>query len=129
MTLRLKLVLAALLAALVAPFAIASTINAHTGKQSYVYLEIFDTAIAGRVEYPIASNQWAVTASKLIDSSKMLMLSVRYDSEDHEFLYWETAFEFKTKHSIVYRIFLSERFGTAKEDEFAVNFGVRLLSF
>jgi len=82
-----------------------------------------------RVEYPIASNQWAVTASKLIDSSKMLMLSVRYDSEDHEFLYWETAFEFKTKHSIVYRIFLSERFGTAKEDEFAVNFGVRLLSF
>lgn len=54
MTLRLKLVLAALLAALVAPFAIASTTNAHTGKQSYVYLEIFDTAIAGRVEYPIA---------------------------------------------------------------------------
>jgi hypothetical protein len=54
MTLRLKLVLTALLAALVAPFAIASTAGAHTGKQSYVYLEIFDTAIAGRVEYPIA---------------------------------------------------------------------------
>ena len=27
--------------------------SAHSGKQSYVYLEIFDDAIAGRVEYPI----------------------------------------------------------------------------
>lgn len=28
--------------------------NAHTGSQSYVYLEIYDTAIEGNVQYPIA---------------------------------------------------------------------------
>ena len=82
-----------------------------------------------RIDYPLLSNQWAMTASKLIDTSKQLMLSVRYDEEDHEFLYWQTTFEFKTKHSVVYRFSLSERYGTAKEDEFAFNFGVRLLSF
>jgi len=30
------------------------TASAHSGEQSYVYLEIFDTAIEGRVEYPIS---------------------------------------------------------------------------
>ena len=30
-----------------------SPADAHSGTQSYVFLEIFDTAIAGRVEYPI----------------------------------------------------------------------------
>ena len=35
------------------PFVGNSTAHAHTGTQSYVYLEIFDDAIFGRVEYPI----------------------------------------------------------------------------
>lgn len=32
---------------------LASPAQAHTGTQSYVYLEIYDTAIAGNVQYPI----------------------------------------------------------------------------
>ena len=35
------------------PFGSAPTAHAHTGTQSYVYLQIFDDAIFGRVEYPI----------------------------------------------------------------------------
>ena len=31
----------------------AGSVSAHSGEQSYVYLEIFDDAIAGRVEYPV----------------------------------------------------------------------------
>jgi hypothetical protein len=54
MTLRLKVILATLFAALLAPMFAPAPASAHTGKQSYVYLEIFDTAIAGRVEYPIS---------------------------------------------------------------------------
>ncbi len=54
MTIRLRLLIVGLLLALAVPLLGSSTAHAHTGKQSYVYLEIFDTAIAGRVEYPIA---------------------------------------------------------------------------
>ena len=53
MTPRLRLLVVALLAVLAAPLLDSSTAHAHSGNQSYVYLEIFDTAIAGRVEYPI----------------------------------------------------------------------------
>ena len=35
------------------PLAGGQTAHAHTGTQSYVYLEVFDDAIFGRVEYPI----------------------------------------------------------------------------
>jgi hypothetical protein len=51
---RLLTVSIATLAALIAlPMLGGSTASAHSGTQSYVYLEIFDDAIAGRVEYPI----------------------------------------------------------------------------
>ena len=45
--------LAALLVLFVVPWFEGSAAHAHSGNQSYVYLEVFDTAIAGRVEYPI----------------------------------------------------------------------------
>ncbi len=50
---RVRLLAFGAVLALVVPFLWSSTAQAHTGNQSYVYLEIFDTAIAGRVEYPI----------------------------------------------------------------------------
>ncbi len=49
----LRLFVLSALMLLVAPLLGGSTVHAHSGNQSYVYLEIFDTAIAGRVEYPI----------------------------------------------------------------------------
>ena len=48
-----KVVIAVVLATLVAPLVGGATASAHTGNQSYLYLEIFDEAIAGRVEFPI----------------------------------------------------------------------------
>ena len=50
---RLRLIFLGVVLLLVVPFFGATAANAHTGNQSYVYLEVFDTAIAGRVEYPI----------------------------------------------------------------------------
>lgn len=50
-TIRRLLAIAA--TAIVVGLIAASPASAHSGRQSYVYLEIFDDAIAGRVEYPI----------------------------------------------------------------------------
>ncbi|MFT6392537.1 MAG: hypothetical protein ACJA14_002063, partial [Ilumatobacter sp.] len=51
---RLLTISIATLAALIAlPLFGGAAVSAHSGTQSYVYLEIFDDAIAGRVEYPI----------------------------------------------------------------------------
>ena len=50
---RVRLVALGAILMMVVPFFWTSAAHAHTGNQSYVYLEIFDTAIAGRVEYPI----------------------------------------------------------------------------
>lgn len=69
MTSRSKLLLLGVLIALVGPFLSSSPASAHTGNQSYVYLEIFDTAIAGRVEYPIA------------DLNRVLDLDISTDSD------------------------------------------------
>lgn len=59
-----------------------STAHAHSGNQSYVYLEIFDTAIAGRVEYPIKDLNRALdldipvgkpeTKSELLESAEII---------------------------------------------------------
>jgi hypothetical protein len=43
----------AVMATLLLPLLGSTTASAHTGRQSYLYLEIFDDAIAGRVELPI----------------------------------------------------------------------------
>ncbi|MFA9563755.1 MAG: HupE/UreJ family protein, partial [Acidimicrobiales bacterium] len=53
MKVRVRLLALGAVVMLVVPFFWTSAAHAHTGNQSYVYLEIFDTAIAGRVEYPI----------------------------------------------------------------------------
>ena len=45
-------VVAALTAIVVVLFGIAAPAGAHSGKQSYVYLDMFDDAIEGRVEFP-----------------------------------------------------------------------------
>ena len=50
---RVRLVALASLLLFAVPWFEGSVAQAHSGNQSYVYLEIFDTAIAGRVEYPI----------------------------------------------------------------------------
>jgi hypothetical protein len=49
-----RLLLVVMLAAVAVGLMPGTPVSAHTGKQSYVYLEIFDTAIAGRVEYPLS---------------------------------------------------------------------------
>jgi hypothetical protein len=66
----LRLLLGALVALIVAPFAMPSNASAHVGNQSYVYLEIFDTAIAGRVEVPI------------IDLNRVLDLDIEPTADD-----------------------------------------------
>ena len=48
-----RTVIVAVLLLLAAPLFGSAPASAHSGNQSYLYLEIFDTAIAGRVEYPI----------------------------------------------------------------------------
>ena len=53
MKVRVRLIALGAILLVVVPFLGTSAAQAHTGNQSYVYLEIFDTAIAGRVEYPI----------------------------------------------------------------------------
>ena len=50
---RIRIIIAGAILALGLPLLSSSTASAHSGNQSYVYLQIFDTAIAGRVEYPI----------------------------------------------------------------------------
>ena len=50
---RVRVTVAAALLVLFGVFSSSSPADAHSGTQSYVFLEIFDTAIAGRVEYPI----------------------------------------------------------------------------
>ena len=50
---RIRIIIAGAILALGLPLLNSSTASAHSGNQSYVYLQIFDTAIAGRVEYPI----------------------------------------------------------------------------
>ncbi len=65
-----KLALVAFVAAFIAPLAGGSPASAHTGTQSYVYLEIFDDAIAGRVELPIA------------DVNRVLGLDIPTDGDD-----------------------------------------------
>lgn len=52
----------------------AAPTQAHTGNQSYVYLEIFDTAIAGRVEYPITDLNAATGLSIAPDADDTLEL-------------------------------------------------------
>jgi hypothetical protein len=57
MTLSLRTALVAALSGLFLllglPLGGSSVAHAHTGKQSYVYLQIFDESIVGRVEYPV----------------------------------------------------------------------------
>ncbi|MDX2382305.1 MAG: hypothetical protein QNM02_21420 [Acidimicrobiia bacterium] len=48
-----RLLLIGLLVTLASPLLRSTTAQAHSGNQSDVYLEVFDTATAGRVEYPI----------------------------------------------------------------------------
>lgn len=49
----IRAMIALVLATLLVPLLGAGAASAHTGVQSYLYLEIFDDAIAGRVEIPI----------------------------------------------------------------------------
>jgi HupE / UreJ protein len=46
--------LVAAMVGLCAVVALAKPANAHSGVESYVYLELFETSIEGRIEYPIA---------------------------------------------------------------------------
>lgn len=82
-----------------------------------------------RVKYPEANNQWIFSLSRWIDHSKRVECITRYDSKNRKFPYWRIAMEIQTAHSIDYTISLSERNGTAKEDELAFNFGLRVFSF
>ena len=82
-----------------------------------------------RVKYPQVNNQWIFSLSRWIDHSKRVECSTRYDSKNRQFPYWRIAMEIQTAHSIDYTISLSERNGTAKEDELAFNFGLRVFSF
>lgn len=50
---RIRVTAAAVLVILAGALLAPSPAEAHSGTQSYVFLDIFDTAIAGRVEYPI----------------------------------------------------------------------------
>ena len=82
-----------------------------------------------RVKYPQANNQWIFSLSRRIDHSKRVECSTRYDSKNRQFPYWRIAMEIQTAHSLDYIISVSERNGTAKEDELAFNFGLRVFSF
>lgn len=64
------MIAAAIVAFFIAPFAMQSTASAHLGNQSYVYLQIFDTAIAGRIEVPI------------IDLNRVLDLDIEPTADD-----------------------------------------------
>lgn len=65
-----RLTFAVVLAVLVAPFVGGTPASAHSGVQSYVYLEIFDDAIAGRIEIPIR------------DVNRVLDLDIPIDAPD-----------------------------------------------
>ena len=81
----LRLALVGVLLVLATPFVGSPTASAHSGNQSYVYLEIFDTAIAGRVEYPIKDLNTVLGLDIPIGTSETEAAVSEHEAEIHAY--------------------------------------------
>ena len=81
------------------------------------------------LKYLNFGGQWMFETSLILDPSKKVSFSARFDTKYQTIAYWRGLFEFSNSQEWVYLFSLSQRNGTLREDELEFNLGIRLYSF
>jgi hypothetical protein len=73
--------------------------------------------------------EWQIFLNHSLDSRKNLALGIRFDGESSKIPYWMGSIRFRPKGNWMLGITISQRQGTAKEDEMEVRMNANLFSF
>ena len=73
--------------------------------------------------------EWQVFLTRRLDSRKQIAMGVRFDEETSQVPYWMGEIKYRPKGDWTLGIAISQREGTAKEDELAIALNANLFSF
>lgn len=73
--------------------------------------------------------EWQIFLNHRLNSRKTLAMGIRFDGESSKIPYWMGAIRFRPKGNWMLGITISQRQGTAKEDEMEVRMNANLFSF